>query len=129
MTVRDSPSTMTMILEIDFKDMVRATLSDVCGSVGYLGISPDGLQYHVVVPVDPQIARGIKAGNKPSDATPFGGFTGWHYFCCPGYSLPARIAEADIQQIRQEQARDNIQALKDWARLRLGVEISTSSPD
>jgi len=115
-----------MTLLIDFNDMLRATLDDDCGNEGYIGISPDGRQYHVVVPVDRQIARGIKAGNKPSDDTPFGGFKDWHYFCCPGYGRPAQDEELEIHRARQKQARTNFLSLKNWASLRIGLEIKTS---
>ena len=54
-----------MPLSIDFTDIVRATLDEDSGNEGYIGLSPDGRRYHVVVPVDRQIARGIKAGNRP----------------------------------------------------------------
>jgi len=39
----------------------------------------------VVVPVDVQIARGVMACNRPTDGTPFGGYSGWLYFRCPPY--------------------------------------------
>jgi hypothetical protein len=120
---------MIRTLEIDFRDIVRATLDDHCGNEGYIGISPDGRQYHIVVPVDRQMARGLKAGNKPSDETPFGGFKGWVYFCCPTYSRPVRYNEAEIHRARQEQAGANISAIKNWARLSLGVEIKASLED
>ena len=78
-----------MSLLIDFNDIFRATLDEDCGNEGYIGIAPDGGRYHVVVPVDRQIARGIKAGNRPQDGTPFGGYKDWRYFGCPGYKRPA----------------------------------------
>ncbi|OGP51166.1 MAG: hypothetical protein A2Y79_03515 [Deltaproteobacteria bacterium RBG_13_43_22] len=116
-----------MTLQIDFNDILRATLDEDCGNEGYIGLSPDGLRYHVVVPVDRQIARGIKAGNRPLDETPFGGYKDWHYFCCLGYSGPAENNEAEIQKIRIKQAETNAQHLKTWAaEMKISVEILAS---
>jgi len=121
----ENPVTMPLI--IDFNDILRATLDEDCGNEGYIGLSPDGLRYHVVVPVDRQIARGIKAGNRPLDETPFGGYKDWHYFCCLGYSGPAENNEAEIQKIRIKQAETNAQHLKTWAaEMKISVEILAS---
>lgn len=120
---------MIMTLKIDFRDLLRATLDDGCGNEGYIGISPDGGHYHVVVPVDRQMARGIKAGNNPSGETPFGGYQGWNYFCCPAYTRPARYDQVEIHRARQKQARANFQALKNWAGLRLGLALKVSLED
>ena len=116
-----------MILKIDFNDMVRATLDENCGNEGYIGIAPDGSRYHVVVPVDRQIARGIKAGNSPSDETPFGGYKDWHYFCCLGFTRPEKVNETEIQKARMKQARVNAQLLKAWAaEMQIEAEFNTS---
>jgi hypothetical protein len=116
-----------MPLLIDFNDILRATLEEDCGNEGFIGIAPDGDRYHVVVPVDRQIARGLKAGHRPRDGTPFGGYKDWHYFRCPGFKRPARYHEAEIQKVRIEQAGTNARTLKDWAAERqITVEIMTS---
>jgi hypothetical protein len=113
-----------MTLSIDFNDIFRATLDEDCGNEGYIGFSPNGLSYHVVVPVDRQIARGIKAANRPLDETPFGGYKGWRYFCCLGYTRPAKYDEGKIQKVRLEQAQANAQTLIAWAKqINLPVEI------
>jgi hypothetical protein len=114
-------------LAIDIGDIFRATLDADSGNEGYIGISADGRQYHVVVPVDPQIARGIKAGNRPLDRTPFGGFKGWHYFRCSGYLRAVEAQdEKKICQIRMKQSRTNAENLIAWASsLRINVEIKT----
>lgn len=114
-----------MTLSIDFNDILRATLDEGSGNEGYIGLSPDGRNYHVVVPVDRQIARGIKAGNRPLDETPFGGYKDWHYFCCLGYAPPSnKYDEAENQKVRLNQARANAQLLKVWAKqINLSVEI------
>jgi hypothetical protein len=104
-----------MTLTIDFNDIVRATLEAECGNEGYIGLSPDGLRYHVVVPVDRQIARGLKAGNRPQGETPFGGYKNWPYFCCLGYTRPSKYDQTEIQKVRLKQAKVNALLLKSWA--------------
>jgi len=100
-------------LRVKLSDIWRATLDERCGNVGFLGISPDGSAYHVVVPVDLQIARGVKACNQPTDGTPFGGYAGWRYFQCRGYSGVGH-PELD-REIRERAARENVGSLKAWA--------------
>jgi len=73
------------MLRVKFQDVVRATLPIRSGNEGWIGVSPRGDEYHVVVPVDVQIARGVMACNRPTDGTPFGGYAGWLYFRCPPY--------------------------------------------
>ena len=81
-------------LPVRRRDLLRATLPEGCGNVGFLGFAPDGSSYHVVVPVDARIARGLRAGNRPADGTPFGGYRGWHYFRCPPFSPGEASARA-----------------------------------
>lgn len=97
-----------MSLKVRAKDIFRATLADNCGNTGYLGFAPDGGSYHVVVPVDAQLARGLKPGLRPDDGTPFGGYCGWRYFCCPPY--PSGRPGA-----REAQVEANARALLAWA--------------
>jgi len=73
------------MLHIRLRDILRATLPIRSGNQGWIGFSPKGDRYHVVVPVDAQIARGVMACNLPSDGTPFGGYAGWLYFRCPPF--------------------------------------------
>lgn len=97
-----------MGLKIKQADVFRATLADDCGNTGYIGLSPAGDRYHVVVPVDAMIARGLKACNRPDDGTPFGGYAGWGYFEC----LPF---PAGLENGRQGQAHLNSADLAAWA--------------
>jgi hypothetical protein len=71
-----------MVLQVKKSDVWRATQTAASGNTGFLGLSPQGDAYHVVAPVDPQIARSVKAGLKAQDGTPFGGYSGWRYFEC-----------------------------------------------
>lgn len=92
------------MLEILFHDILRATLSVASGNEGWIGVSPIGDHYHVVVPVDRQIARGVMACNRPTDGTPFGGYAAWLYFRCPPYD-PGDENGADHEDLRESQAR------------------------
>ncbi|HMK35081.1 MAG TPA: hypothetical protein VK463_08445 [Desulfomonilaceae bacterium] len=73
------------MLRIKSQDIRRATLPLHAGNEGWIGVSPRADEYHVVVPVDVQIARGVMACNRPTDGTPFGGYSDWIYFRCPPY--------------------------------------------
>ena len=111
------PLMPNMTLKVRQSDILRATLPAHSGNTGYLGFASDGSAYHVVVPVDEQIARGIKAGNRPDDGAPFGGYRGWCYFqCCP--------YEAETSGAREAQANANTAVLIAWAAERnIFVEI------
>lgn len=112
-----------MALIIDLSDILRATLDTASGNEGYIGIAPDGGNYHVVVPVDPQIARSVKAGRASLDATPFGGYAGWHYFRCSGYLRPDKCLEAEeVNGRRRNQTMINAEDLVRWASQR-NIEI------
>jgi len=95
-------------LKVRRSDIYRATLPAHSGNTGYLGFAPDGSAYHVVVPVDEQIARGVKAGNRPEDGTSFGGYRGWVYFQC----LPF---DSEGNEARNQQAVANAAVLLAWA--------------
>jgi len=85
------------MLHILIRDVRRATLPRRSGNEGWIGLSPAGDRYHVVAPVDVQIAKGVMACNWPTDGTPFGGYTGWLYFRCEPYD-----DEADDDRVKQE---------------------------
>lgn len=98
------------MLRIKVKDIGRATLPLRSGNEGWIGVSPKGDNYHVVVPVDTQIARGVMACNRPTDGTPFGGYAGWLYFRCPPYPDEGR----DESILRDEQIRGTRDKLIRW---------------
>lgn len=102
------------MLRIKFRDILRATLRSDCGNEGWIGISPRGDAYHIVVPVDRQIAKGVMACNRPTDGTPFGGYYGWLYFPCSTYASWVDSAdEASVKQLRAQQtAQEIIETLK-----------------
>jgi len=98
------------MLRVKFQDVVRATLPIRSGNEGWIGVSPRGDEYHVVVPVDVQIARGVMACNRPTDGTPFGGYAGWLYFRCPPYDDEGK----DDKVERVKQARTTGEKLVRW---------------
>jgi len=104
-------------LRIKKRDIFRATLADDCGNLGYLGIAPNAAEYHVVVPVDLKLARGVKALNQPDDGTPFGGYRGWHYYECRPYP------SAEGNEGRQRQVDSNAEMLSIWMR-QFGIEVT-----
>ena len=98
------------MLRIKVQDVGRATLPVRSGNEGWIGVSPRGDDYHVVVPVDVQIARGVMACNRPTDGTPFGGYVGWLYFRCPPYPDEG----GDESFLRDEQIRNTSEQLIRW---------------
>ena len=94
------------VLNIRLSNIFRATLAEDCGNEGYIGIASDGSAYHVVVSVDRQLARGLSPMAKPSNGTPFGGYKGWHYFCCLTHRNNKQ-SHARARQYRIERAREN----------------------
>jgi hypothetical protein len=107
------------MLRIAITDILRATLPLRSGNEGWIGVSPDGAKYHVVVPVDAQIARGVMACNKPTDGTPFGGYNNWIYFRCPPYEDNDRPSE----ELRRQYAEITAKRLESSLRAR-GIEAS-----
>jgi hypothetical protein len=101
------------MLKIAFHDLLRATLPIKSGNEGWIGISPRGDDYHIVVPVDRQLARGVMAGYRPDDGTPFGGYSGWLYFRCPPFEEPDEGA-GDSARLCVEQARQTARDLIAW---------------
>jgi len=106
-------------LRLKKSDIFRTTLADDCGNLGYIGFAPDGSDYHVVVPVDLKLARGVKALNEPDDGTPFGGYKGWHYYECRPYDRTGGDAA------RQMQVEENAALLKAWLK-QLGIVVVVS---
>jgi len=105
----------TSLLLIRLSDLFRATMAEGCGNDGYIGIAPDGSQYHVVAPVDRQIAQGLKFWISPDDGTPFGGYRGWHYFCCPTYEAQ-KSHDAELK-VRLEKALENGWIVRKWGKV------------
>lgn len=113
------------MLTIKFSDIVRATMPVQSGNEGWIGVHPRGKDYHVVVPVDVQIARGVMACNRPTDGTPFGGYTGWIYFRC----CPYEIVKPDEKDIRLKQALETAAELKSFfAQKGIPARVAMNGP-
>jgi hypothetical protein len=113
------------MLLIRFRDILRSTLPLCSGNEGWIGVASKGDDYHVVVPVDVQIARGVMACNRPADGTPFGGYTGWLYFRCPPYEDEA----VDEVALREERARITAEQLTKWlASYGIRAEVLMDAP-
>lgn len=95
-----------MTLRIQLKAIYRATLGTHTGNEGWIGVDPSGKAYHVIVPVDTQIARGVMACNRPTDGTPFGGYSNWIYFRCQPYD-----SDVEDETLRIEQAKKNLSSI------------------
>ncbi|MBI5571505.1 MAG: hypothetical protein HY914_16290 [Desulfomonile tiedjei] len=112
------------MLRIRIRDVRRATLPIRSGNEGWIGIAPAGDQYHLVVPVDTQIARGVMACNRPTDGTPFGGYTGWLYFRCSPYEDEG----SDEEALREKQVRQTCEQLLRFAAS-YGIEAELDADD
>lgn len=108
-------------MSIRLSDLWRATLADYTGNEGYIGIDPEGVRYHIIVPVDRQIARSVRAGIPPEDGTPFGGYAGWRYFGCLPYEGD-KADHGEDRQARTQRTRENGWLLQKWGA-GLGLEI------
>jgi hypothetical protein len=120
------------MLLIKIEDIGRATLPSRSGNEGWIGVSPGGDAYHVVTPVDVQLARGVMACNRPTDGTPFGGYSSWLYFRCEPYEEEG----APEQEARNRQVRKNATDLINWlalygivARLKSSETSQAVAPD
>ena len=111
------------MLLIKIEDIRRATLPSRSGNEGWIGVSPRGDAYHVVTPVDVQLARGVMACNRPTDGTPFGGYSSWLYFRCASVT---RTKETSEQEALNRQVHKNASDLIDWLAL-YGIEAQLKS--
>lgn len=110
------------MLRIRLRDIQRATLPLRSGNEGWIGVSPQGDEYHVVVPVDVQIARGVMACNRPLDGTPFGGYSDHLYFRCPPFS----DEDEDDTDARERQIAKTAADLLTWLAS-YGIEAEIES--
>ncbi len=85
------------ILDMKLTDLFRAAMANHCGNEGFIGIAPDGSRYHVVVPVDRQIARGLKFWIAPDDGHLLGDIPGGTI----SPALPMRFQSIKVTNLRR----------------------------
>ncbi len=96
-------------MKIKLDDIYRATLATHTGNEGWVGVDSSGQTYHVIAPVDTQIAKGVMACNRPNDGTPFGGYSNWLYHRCQPY-----CSDVDDETLRLTQAKINLSEIICW---------------
>lgn len=111
------------MLRVSIWDVRRATLPQGSGNEGWIGVSPRGDLYHIVAPVDAQIAKGVMACNRPTDGTPFGGYTSWLYFRC----APFDDSQASEEPARTDQVRENCANLRKFLDS-YGIDSTLEAP-
>lgn len=97
------------LMKIKLDDIYRATLATHTGNEGWVGVDLSGHTYHVITPVDTQIAKGVMACNRPNDGTPFGGYSNWLYHRCRPY-----CSDVDDERLRLAQAEKNLSEIVCW---------------
>lgn len=108
-----------MALIFRLADLVAATLPQGQGWVGLVGVEPGGRAYHVLAPVDLELAQGLGPAALAGQAQALGGRPGWHYRLCRGYPPPpprsGRPPAAAFRAARQAQALATGGELLAWA--------------
>jgi len=69
-------------------DLLRATLPQGQGWVGLVGVDPEGQAYHVLAPVELELAWGMMRLGLMDQARELGGRPGWRYRLCRAYAPP-----------------------------------------
>lgn len=108
-----------MALSFTMEDLVRATLPSGWGQVGFVGVSPGGDSYHVLAPVDLDLAEGTFRMALHGLAEPLGGRPGWRYYYCRTYDPPPRDRHPWLKVLldkRMRQALHSGELLVAWAR-------------
>lgn len=110
-----------MALLFYLRDVLKATLPQGYGHVGFIGVAPEGREYHVLSPVELDLALGAVVTTGSGDGLTLGGHAHWSYLLCQTYRPPPPSAsggpdQAQVSQARLRQARFNGQRLVSWAR-------------
>jgi hypothetical protein len=108
-----------MGLSFAMDDLVKATLPSGWGQAGFVGVSPHGDSYHVLVPVELDLALETFRMALDDWAEPLGGRPGWNYYYCSTYDPPPRDGRPWPEAIlteRSRQARQSGELLVAWVR-------------
>lgn len=106
-------------MRFSMDDLVRATLPSGWGRAGFVGLSPGGESYHVLVPVELDLAAAAFRLALEGWAEPMGGRPAWRYHYCRTYDPPPRDSRPwpdALLAARRRQATRNGELLKAWAR-------------
>ncbi|MFH1035476.1 MAG: hypothetical protein V1806_13285 [Pseudomonadota bacterium] len=108
-----------MALRFRLNDLLRATLPQGQGWVGLVGVEPGGRDYHVLAPVELELALGLMRLGWAGQWRALGGRQGWHYRPCRAYAPPppgaGRPPAAEFRAARLAQALATGRELVDWA--------------
>jgi hypothetical protein len=108
-----------MALSFAVEDLVKATLPSGWGQAGFVGVSPGGDSYHVLVPVDLDLAEGTFRMALHGWAEPLGGRPGWRYYYCRTYDLPPKDRLPWLEALMEGRLRRAVHSgelLVSWAR-------------
>ena len=108
-----------MGLTFSLDDLVKATLPSGWGQAGFVGVSPKGDSYHVLVPVELDLASETFRMALDGWAEPMGGRPDWRYYYCRTYEPPPRDGRPwpdALLAARQRQAKISGEMLVAWAR-------------
>ena len=106
-------------MRFSMDDLVRATLPSGWGRAGFVGVSPGGESYHVLVPVELDLAADTFRLALEGWAEPMGGRPAWRYHYCRTYDPPPRDGRPwpdALLAARRRQATRSGELLKAWAR-------------
>jgi hypothetical protein len=112
-----------MALCFRLADLLRATLPQGQGWVGLVGVEPGGRDYHVLAPVELELARGLMCLGLAGQGRELGGRPGWHYRLCHAYAPPPPRDQrppplAEFRSARRAQALATGRELLAWAARR-----------
>lgn len=108
-----------MAFRLSMEDMIRATLPSGWGYVGFLGVSPAGDSYHVLAPVEVDLAADIFIMALDGLAEPMGGRPGWRYYYCHTYEPPPKHCRPWPEALlaaRRRRAKHSGELFSAWAR-------------
>lgn len=113
-----------MALVLALKDLVKATLPQGYGRVGFIGVAPAGEAYHVLSPVEMIWARAVSVWGAEGRLDQGGARLTWRYHLCRPYLPPPLDCNRpvdcdDFRLARRAQAVLNGDMLVAWGR-RLG---------
>jgi hypothetical protein len=108
-----------LAFRLSMNDIIRATLPRGWGYVGFLGVNPAGDSYHVMAPVEIDLAADVFIMALDGQAEPLGGRPGWRYYYCHTYEPPPQDGRPWPEALlvaRRQRARHSGELFRAWAR-------------